>query len=196
MDNHTLLLSALIIFCIMVYYRIHPKREGYMTHTYTSVPGKLGVTTTDISGFHPYYPMNSSYSLYPDYSNLRPKGVYSYTLPGFIGSAIREEPYHHYSVVPQYQKPMFTSVVDTKDLISGRWVQSGIAYSDTDIVNVYQYAWDPVREIYEYRVTDKDNFIIPLKHTHLLEDGDTFQIPSKGNDMYTYEEYKYNYAYV
>ena len=201
MNNDTVLIIILILFCLLLFYRIKRKREGYLTTTYTSTPEKIGVTTTNLSSFN-YYPQNTSYSLYPDYSNLRTDNIYSYTLPGFIGSAIKDEPQHfsHYSVLPniseQYKKPMFTSVVDQKDLVQGRWVQSGIAYTDDEILNVYQYSWDPAREIYEYRVKDKDGFIIPIENNHLLEDKDTLTIPQKGGKTFTYQEYKYNYAYV
>ena len=181
------------------------KKEKLITNTYTSTPSNVRSTITNVGGFYypPYnmddYPYGYRYSYYPQGPYLS-----NYErVPGFIADAIKK-PKISYGVFPygtSYNRPMLTSVVNAKDFIVGRWVKAGIAYAKNSkkpyILNVYQRALDPYREIYEYEVRDKDGFVVPINNVYLLEDKDVFDIPAyKDIGPFVFEEDKYDYIYV
>ncbi len=60
--------------------------------------------------------------------------------------------------------------------VSSRWEKIGMLQTtdrmDDTILNLYRRPIAPLQDLFEYSVQDKDGFIIPLRETKYLEDGD------------------------
>jgi len=202
MEQHHIIVCVLIILLGFGLFLNFDKKEGLITTTYTTTPRTTKTTLTDTGGLY-YYPW--SYKQHPwNIHGYYPWSNNSYyPVPGFISDAIRT-PYVNYAVQPylsQYNKPMLTSIVNPKDFIIGQWVKAGIASSSKSkqpyLLQVYQRALDPMREIYEYKVRDRDGFEVPLDRIYLLEDGDTFDIPEyKSKGPFVFREDEYSYVYM
>lgn len=212
--NHVLLAFFLIIIGLLVYTftctnQTHEKEEDFVTTTYTSTPTQQSVGLTDVGGLNisGVYP---SLSLYPSYPDINPYNFpypqqYPYysnqIVPSFIADAI-EQPKVNYSAYPylsNYSKPALTSIVNPKDFITGKWVKSGLAYTvdpnDDTVYDIYQLTLDPSRELYEYKLIDRDGIGRPVYSTNHLEDGDIFNVESI-NQPLKYQEDKYSYMYI
>jgi len=193
------------------------EEEEFVSTTYTSTPTQQSVELTDVGGLNVsgVYP---SLSLYPSYPDINPYNFpyYSYRpyyqnqiVPSFVADAI-EQPKINYSVNPyinpyttpytsSYARPALTSIVNPKDFITGEWVKSGLAYTvdpnDDVVYDIYQLTLDPARELYEYKLIDKNGIERPVYSTNHLEDGDVFNVESI-NQPLKYQEDKYSYMYI
>lgn len=83
-------------------------------------------------------------------------------------------------------KPQFISSVnlDAPGMeVNTRWREVGLLISklnETHLLHLYERPIAPLQELYQYRVSDKDGFMIPLDHVKLLEEGDVVNdIPGK-----------------
>ena len=61
--------------------------------------------------------------------------------------------------------------------VSTQWEKIGLIHTlnpnDNTIMNLYRKPIAPLNDLYQYMVQNRDGFMIPLKHTNFLENGDT-----------------------
>jgi len=204
----SLLGIGVAIFFIFILRLFRGTSEGwYPTTTYVNSPLRAGV-----------YPMRSNYWWQRPWGGWggyqRPWGGWGgyqrpYPLADVRNSGV---PIPYGNPVPTNSirwggmfGPMLTSVKSPKDYYIGQWVTAGTAYTDNPNDNTYvdveQLNLDPGRDMFSYRVRNKDGQVIPitLRPNHnRLEDGDRFKIQGmegKGDFVFT-EADKYTYVYV